>query len=259
MFPLPLVTWFMMENLLDSKNKESLKFLLTYPLFDQDTFESRIKELISLDINGIFSFGKVQLKNICILGKGSVGLVTLARFKGQYFALKIRRTDANRANMFDEVVYQSLANSIGVGAFLVNFSENFILMEFVKGSNIIEWYSSVRNANERILKCTALILEQCYLLDCLKLDHGQLNRLDRHIIISKDDRPTILDFETSSAMRRVSNITSVSQSIFLHGPIYSRLQDSINKDRTEIMKNIKDYKIQMNYEKFKKILNLLRH
>jgi putative serine/threonine protein kinase len=249
----------MMENLLDSKNKESLKFLLTYPLFDQDTFESRIKELLSLDINGIFSFGKVQLKNICILGKGSVGLVTLARFKGQYFALKIRRTDANRANMFDEVVYQSLANSIGVGAFLVNFSENFILMEFVKGSNIIEWYSSVRNANERILKCTALILEQCYLLDCLKLDHGQLNRLDRHIIISKDDRPTILDFETSSAMRRVSNITSVSQSIFLHGPIYSRLQDSINKDRTEIMKNIKDYKIQMNYEKFKKILNLLRH
>ena len=259
MFPLPLVTWFMMENLLDSKNKESLKFLLTYPLFDQDTFESRIKELLSLDINGVFSFGKVQLKKICILGKGSVGLVTLARFKGQYFALKIRRTDANRANMFDEVVYQSLANSIGIGPFLVNFSENFILMEFVNGSNIVEWYSSVRTTNERILKCTALILEQCYLLDCLKLDHGQLNRLDRHIIISKDDRPTILDFETSSAMRRVSNITSVSQSIFLHGPIYSRLQDLIIKDRTQIMKNIKDYKIQMNYEKFKKILNLLRH
>ena len=248
----------MMENLLDSKNKESLKFLLTYPLFDQDTFESRINELLSLDINGIFSFGNVQLKKICILGKGSVGLVTLARFKMKYFALKIRRTDANRTNMFDEVVYQSLANSVGIGPFLVNFSDNFILMEFIKGSNIVDWYNSVRTSNERILKCTALILEQCYLLDCLKLDHGQLNRLDRHIIISKDDRPTILDFETSSAMRRVSNITSVAQSIFLHGPIYSRLRDSIKKDRTQIMKNIKDYKIQMNYEKFKKILNLVR-
>ena len=249
----------MMENLLDSKNKESLKFLLTYPLFNQDTFESRINELLSLDINGIFSFGNVQLKKICILGKGSVGLVTLARFKMKYFALKIRRTDANRTNMFDEVVYQSLANSVGIGPFLVNFSDNFILMEFIKGSNIVDWYNSVRTSNERILKCTALILEQCYLLDCLKLDHGQLNRLDRHIIISKDDRPTILDFETSSAMRRVSNITSVAQSIFLHGPIYSRLRDSIKKDRTQIMKNIKDYKIQMNHEKFKKILNLLRH
>lgn len=259
MFPLPLVTWFMMENLLDSENKESLKFLLTYPLFDQDTFESRIKELLSLDINGIFSFGKVQLKKICILGKGSVGLVTLARFKGKYFALKIRRTDANRTNMFDEAIYQSLANSVGIGPFLINFSDNFMLMEFVKGSNIVAWYNSIRTSNERILKCTALILEQCYLLDCLKLDHGQLNRLDRHIIISKDDRPTILDFETSSAIRRVSNITSVAQSIFLHGPIYSRLRDSINKDRTQIMKNIKDYKIHMNHEKFKNILNLLKH
>jgi putative serine/threonine protein kinase len=247
----------MMENLFDSENKESLKFLLTYPLFDQDTFESRIKELLSLDITGIFSFGKVQLKKICILGKGSVGLVTLARFNGKYFALKIRRTDANRMNMFDEVVYQSLANSNGIGPFLVNFSDNFILMEFVEGYNIVEWYNSVQTSNERILKCTALILEQCYLLDCLKLDHGQLNRLDCHIIISKDDRPTILDFETSSAMRRVSNITSVSQSIFLHGPIYSRVLESINKDRRQIMKNIKDYKIQMNHEKFKKILKLL--
>jgi putative serine/threonine protein kinase len=247
----------MMENLFDSENKESLKFLLTYPLFDQDTFESRIKELLSLDITGIFSFGKVQLKKICILGKGSVGLVTLATFKGKYFALKIRRTDANRMNMFDEVVYQSLANSNGIGPFLVNFSDNFILMEFVEGYNIVEWYNSVQTSNERILKCTALILEQCYLLDCLKLDHGQLNRLDCHIIISKDDRPTILDFETSSAMRRVSNITSVSQSIFLHGPIYSRVLESINKDRRQIMKNIKDYKIQMNHEKFKKILKLL--
>jgi putative serine/threonine protein kinase len=249
----------MMENLFDSENKESLKFLLTYPLFDQDTFESRIKELLSLDITGIFSFGKVQLKKICILGKGSVGLVTLATFKGKYFALKIRRTDANRMNMFDEVVYQSLANSNGIGPFLVNFSDNFILMEFVKGYSIVEWYNSVQTTNERILKCTALILEQCYLLDCLKLDHGQLNRLDRHIIISKDDRPTILDFETSSAMRRASNITSVSQSIFLHGPIYSRVRDSINKDRRQIMKNIKDYKIQMNHEKFIEILKLLRH
>ena len=148
----------MMENLLDSENKESLKFLLTYPLFDQDTFESRIKELLSLDINGIFSFGKVQLKKICILGKGSVGLVTLARFKGKYFALKIRRTDANRMNMFDEVVYQSLANSIGIGPFLVNFSDNFMLMEFVKGSNIVDWYNSIRTTDERILKCILLSL-----------------------------------------------------------------------------------------------------
>lgn len=246
-----------MENLLDSKNKESLKFLLTYPLFNQGTFESRKKELLSLDINGIFSLGNLQLNKIFILGKGSVGLVTLARYKRKYFALKIRRSDANRPNMYDEVVYQSLANSSGVGPFLVNFSENFILMEYVTGSNIIDWYGSARISKKRKLKCTAQILQQCYLLDSLKLDHGQLNRLDCHIIISKDDKPTILDFETSSTKRRVSNITSASQSIFLNGPIYAQLQNSIPYDRKQIMKKIKSYKTQMNQESFDDILNML--
>ena len=246
-----------MENLLDSKNKESLKFLLTYPLFDQNTFERRTKELLSLDINGIFASGNLQLNKIFILGKGSVGLVTLARSKRKYFALKIRRTDANRPNMYDEVVYQSLANSSGVGPFLMNFSENFILMEFVRCSNIIDWYSSRRTSKKRMLKCTALILQQCYLLDCLKLDHGQLNRLDCHIIISKNDKPTILDFETSSTRRRVSNITSASQSIFLNGPIYSRLQNLIPYDKKQIMKKIKDYKNEMNQKRFDDILNML--
>jgi putative serine/threonine protein kinase len=230
-----------MENLLVSENREKLKFLITYPLFDHNTFESRMRELLSLDICSIFSFGKVQLHNIFILGKGSVGLVTLVKNRRKFFVLKIRRTDANRINMYDEVVYQSLANSIGIGPFLVNYSENFILMEFV-----------------RILKCTISILEQCFLLDCLKLDHGQLNRTDRHIIISKEGNPTILDFETSSTRRRPSNVTSISQGIFLHGPIFSRLKGTIDNDRSHSIRCIKDYKMDMRREKFEKILSLFR-
>jgi putative serine/threonine protein kinase len=246
-----------MENLLDSENRESLKHLLTYPLFDENTYDSRMEELLTLDINSVFSFGKVQLHKLCILGKGSVGLVTLVKHRNKYFVLKIRRTDANRASMYDEVVYQSAANSRGIGPFLVNFSENFILMEFVRGFNIVDWYGSKKTSNDEILKCAASILQQCYVLDCIKLDHGQLNRLDRHIIVSEKGKPTILDFESSSTGRRASNVTSVCQSIFLHGPIFCKLKGSIEKDRELIMKCIRDYKRDMKYEKFEKILSLL--
>jgi putative serine/threonine protein kinase len=231
--------------------------LLTYPLFDENTYDIRMEELLTLDINSVYSFGKVQLHRICILGKGSVGLVALVKYRKKYFVLKIRRTDANRPNMYDEVVYQSAANSVGIGPFLVNFSENFILMEFVRGFNIVDWYGSKKAANDRILKCAASILQQCFVLDCLKLDHGQLNRLDRHIIVSEEGKPTILDFESSSTGRRASNVTSVCQSIFLRGPIFSKLKGSIDKDREHIVKCIRDYKRDMNHEKFEKILSLL--
>jgi Predicted Ser/Thr protein kinase len=119
----------------------------------------------------------------------------------------------------------------------------------------LAWFK--KTANDRILKCAASILQQCFVLDCLKLDHGQLNRLDRHIIVSEEGKPTILDFESSSTGRRASNVTSVCQSIFLHGPIFSKLKGSIDKDRELIMKCIRDYKRDMKYEKFEKILSLL--
>ena len=246
-----------MENLLETDNGKSLEFLLTYPLFDEKTFEERMRELSSLDINAVFSFGNVQLKFSHIIGKGSVGLVTLVKSKNKLLALKIRRTDANRVNMYDEVLYHSLANSIGIGPFLVNFSENFILMEYVKGLNIESWYDS-QTSDKKLLHCTNEILRQSFLLDCLNLDHGQLSKLDRHIVVSPDGLPTILDFETSSTKRRCSNVTSVSQSIFLHGPIQAKLADLINKERTDVIKSIKEYKKQMNRETFQCILDLLK-
>jgi len=246
-----------MENLLETNNGKSLEFLLTYPLFDEKTFDNRMRELSSLDINAVFSFGNVQLKFSHIIGKGSVGLVSLVKSKNKLLALKIRRTDANRVNMYDEVLYHSLANSIGIGPFLVNFSENFILMEYVKGLNIESWYDS-QTSDKKLLHCTNEILRQSFLLDCLNLDHGQLSRLDRHIVVSPDGLPTILDFETSSTKRRCSNVTSVSQSIFLHGSIQAKLADLINKERTDVIKSIKEYKKQMNRETFQCILDLLK-
>ncbi len=247
-----------MENLLKFQNKDSLKFLLTYPSFEQNTYDKRIQELLSFDISSVYSFGKVRLHKISILGKGSVGVVTLVRSRNRYFVLKIRRTDANRANMYDEVLYQSLANSIGIGPFLFNFSENFILMEYIKGANILDWYNSKNSTCEKILKCTCSILQQCFLLDRIKLDHGQLNRLDKHIVISNDGIPTILDFETSSTKRRTGNVTTVSQSLFLNGPIYDRLRDSQDNDNKQVIKIIKNYKKNLSHENFEKILNLLK-
>jgi hypothetical protein len=101
LFPPPLLTWSVMENLLDTDNRKSLEFLLTYPLFDEKTFDRRMRELSSMDINSVYSFGNVQLQKANIIGKGSVGLVTLVKHKNKLLALKIRRTDANRMNMYD--------------------------------------------------------------------------------------------------------------------------------------------------------------
>jgi putative serine/threonine protein kinase len=69
---------------------------------------------------------------------------------------------------------------------------------------------------------TRAILEQCLRLDKIGLDHGELSRLDRHIVVS--DRPVMIDFESASTVRKTCNVTAAAQSIFLYGPVATRIQ-----------------------------------
>jgi putative serine/threonine protein kinase len=55
------------------------------------------------------------------------------------------------------------------------------------------------------------ILEQCWSLDEAGLDHGELSKAPKHLLVDKDNRPFIVDFETASVVRKVINVTSVCQ------------------------------------------------
>ena len=57
-------------------------------------------------------------------------------------------------------------------------------------------------------------LEDCYNLDKIGLDHGELSSISKHVIVGKS-KTTIIDFESSSTKRRVSNVTSATQGIFI--------------------------------------------
>jgi len=47
------------------------------------------------------------------------------------------------------------------------------------------------------------------------LDHGELSRADRHVIV-KGEEPRIVDFESASTARRCSNVTSIAHYLFLN-------------------------------------------
>jgi len=55
------------------------------------------------------------------------------------------------------------------------------------------------------------ILEDCYSLDRIGLDHGELSNLSKHVIVGR--KITVIDFESSSTDRKVSNVTSATQAL----------------------------------------------
>lgn len=242
--------------------------LVTYPRYSECEYKVRITEMESLGITSIIlGDGNTIVNNTRVVGKGCVGVVVKAKLgsKNEVCALKIRRTDADRRSMDNEAHFHKMANSVAVGPRIKGHTKNLIAMEFVTGQSIIDWVAGSNNNNNNKATttrndiCTVAtdILEQCFSLDLEGLDHGELSRLARHVIVSK--RPYIIDFESASTTRKTCNVTAAAQSIFLHGIVADKVRKILggNIDREKVILALKTYKHSHTRANFDAVLELL--
>ena len=214
--------------------------LITYPHYSESEYKDRINEMESLGITSIILGGKTIVNGAPIAGKGCVGIVVKSKAGSKVCALKIRRTDADRKTMDNEARFHKMANSAGVGPILQGHTKNLIAMEFVTGQSIIDWAGN-KPPRSKICTVATAILEQCFSLDVAGLDHGELSRLARHVIVS--DRPSIIDFESASTTRKTCNVTAATQSIFLYGIVANKLRMILgNIDREKVIHALRTYK-----------------
>src|ERR671916_848258 len=225
---------------LDIKSS-SLIPLITYPRFSESEYKDRIIEMKSLGITSIILGGKTIVNGAHIAGKGCVGIVVKAKSRGEVCALKIRRTDANRETMDNEVHLHKMANSACVGPSLEEHTKNLIVMEFVAGQSIMDWVVNNNVTESKMWTLAVAILEQCFSLDIAGLDHGELSRLIRHVIVS--DRPYIIDFESASTTRKTCNVTAAAQSLLLYGIVANKVKKIMgNTDKEKVIQALRTYK-----------------
>jgi len=231
--------------------------VICYPRYDIEELKRRIKELKAVDVKALEFTGEKRAFDAPVLGKGCVGIVVAAQTDKGKIALKIRRTDAGRAGMQREAEMLRRANAVGVGPNLLNATGNFLLMEFIEGKLFPQWVEALRGrgTRARIRGVLRAILERCWGLDEAGLDHGELSRAPKHIIVGEGDRPWIVDFETASVTRRVSNVTSICQFLFIGSQVARIIERKFGKvDQGELIRALKRYKQERTRENFNKIL-----
>ena len=235
--------------------------LICYPKFSTVNYATKIKDLFSLDLKFVILEGNTVLYNNNILGKGCEGLVLkVENIKNEIMALKIKRTDSCRFSMKNEFDFYKLANMYKIGPKVCSYTVDMLLMEFLEGISVENWFLKTKLDSYLIKKVVISILNQCFILDKINLDHGQLNKLYNHIIISPDDlKCTIIDFESASTIRKVSNLTSAFQGIFFKGIISKQIQKFINYEnkKNEFLKLLKEYKKNISKENFDSIISLI--
>lgn len=237
---------------------EPYSLILGYPKATRGELSKRITELKKLGIKGIKFTGTTTLNNIPILGKGYVGVVVLSNQGKKTVALKIRRMDASRPEMQSEAKLLRLVNEVDVGPKLIDSSKNFIIMEYLEGKKIIDWIRDLKGKGSAAnLRATIRkVLEDCYSLDKIRLDHGELSHIHKHVIVGK--KICIIDFESASVNRRTSNVTSATQSIFIGSGIANLVKKLIKiPNRKKLISSLKKYKNDQSRENFEDVLEIL--
>jgi putative serine/threonine protein kinase len=175
--------------------------------------------------------------------------------KGQKVALKMRRIDADRLDFSHEAEMLQKANTIGVGPKFIAVSNNFLLSQLIDGDLLEDWLQTPREKG-LIRKVLVDILEQCWSLDESGLDHGELSKAPKHLLVDKMDMPFIVDFETASTMRKVINVTSVCQFLFMGNSRAAKMLDEVlgKKNRLSLISGLKKFKKNTNRKSFEDLL-----
>jgi len=230
-----------------------------YPKGTRAQIKSRIKELKALGVESISFQGKLEIGTISILGKGYVGIVVLGKIGRKKVAIKIRRNDSPRKNLKREAGLLKIINKHKIGPKLVAFSKNFLVMEYLDGEKIGDWVDGLKKkGNSSQLKTVIKkILEDCYSLDRIGLDHGELSNLSKHVIVGR--KITILDFESSSIDRKVSNVTSATQALCIGSGI-SKIIGRVYKipKKQKMITVLRRYKQEGTRESFENLLSVLK-
>jgi len=241
----------------DELAKPPYNVLLSYPKVDQNKSERILRKLKNVGLAEVLMKGNAQINGIQVLGKGCTAVVFAAETKFGNVAVKVLRSDADRASLRSEAKFLRKVNSVGIGPKLYHATDEFLILELLEGKRIGDYVEELkgRGTTKRLRDVIRELLRQCFLLDQNNIAHCELSNPVKHIIIKERDEPVIIDFESASENKKYSNLTALAQSFFVGGKLSPKIRRIFKiKEYRPIIEALKEYKYNPNSETYRRVL-----
>jgi len=227
--------------------------VLAYPAGGEEIISQRLKTLSMMGVTALFMEKREKKMVPVLLGKGHRGIVLKCVSEVGVCAAKLLRVDAPVSSLRPEWLMTSRASEVGVGPSVRGFTEDVLLLEYIAGKEIADWLEG-RPARPELHKLLNHLLESCFKLDIIGLDHGQLTNASKHVIVRPDGQTTIIDYSKASMTRRPSNLTGITS--FLTSKRTPQLEDML-RIGPEFHSVLRIYKRNPDQQHFNQVLGLL--
>ncbi|PMP63834.1 MAG: serine/threonine protein kinase [Sulfurihydrogenibium sp.] len=184
---------------------------------------------------------KEKIKNIEKIGEGWRASVYKGIFEDKVLSFKVALSDLHKHPIQKEGIILQQVNKHGIGSPLRFSGEDFIAYDYIDGKPLIE---VINQSN--YLNLINQLLEQSFILDKLKIDKGEMHRPYTNVLVDKDLKLYLIDFERATKSLKPQNVLNVTQFI-LRG-----------KERTEdLLKLLKEYKLNQSEDNFLRLKDYL--
>lgn len=145
--------------------------------------------------------------NPALYAKGKRGLIYTFKKNNKTMALKIKNPESKAENRIqNEIHFLRMLNKHKIGPKLISHGKDYFCYEFIRGKTLKQYLKEGKNP-EKILN---EIMEQCKIMDKLKINKEEMHRPLKNIIIRKN-KPVLLDFERCHFTQRPKNINQFKQ------------------------------------------------
>ncbi len=241
------------------------KILNLYKYNDNECLEL-ISEFRTTGITHFLNYGFRRIYDgFKVIGVGFTGISMLALYNNNIVLVKVLRKDSRRESMKYECNIIEKASKIGVAPRLYSCNDKYMVMEFIDGYSLHEYIENFEAISSLydlkiILKS---IIYKTFLLDINRIDHGELSRPYKHVLISPKG-VFIIDFDSASVSRAPRNLTSILSGLFFRrNKLASKISSVLGVDNNNnllrrISSIIREYKKRIDFSVVLEIMRALK-
>lgn len=173
--------------------------------------------------------------------KGHRSVIYIFTKNNKKYIIKLKNPKSEAINRLEnETNYLRILNRYHIGPRLIESGKDYIVYEFIDGQFFVDYIKEHMNIKSIINE----ILNQCRILDKLKINKKEMHHPIKHIII-KNKKPIMLDFERCYQTEKPKNVSQF---------ITFLLRQKLIKINS-IKEILKEYKKSNSDKDFKIILN----
>ncbi len=245
-------------------NKEKVDEIITRNCFDYEKLQEKgmglMERLYVYKITKsklLVNLNKSGVKNVRQFAKGKRGVIYKGEYKKKKVAIKTQRKDVEVKTIQNEIECLKKLQKKNIGPKIVHAEESFFVYEFIEGK-FIEEFVEKHKSKKRIKGIILNVMMQCRQLDKMGLNKEEMHHPYKHVIITKDCKAVLVDFERCRNTQDPKNVSQFCQYL-THGRMAHLLEDKgISINEKEMRKAAKQYKKKFDENGFEKIIDILK-